>query len=182
MDKIICLVGESGSGKTTIAKALAEKGYNVVQSYTTRMPRHDNEWGHLFVSEDTYEYMKKYKKLVAYTYYHGNHYWALEEQFKGTSIYIIDPVGVDKLKTCLPITVVYLKTDDHVRYSRLLERERANYKIEEWIDWKIARKIRDSVNSRMKNDKECFKVVKADYVVDNNGHVEQTLDALSKIF
>ena len=50
MDTIFCLVGPSGSGKTTVAKALEKHGYNVIQSYTTRPRRSENEWGHTFVT------------------------------------------------------------------------------------------------------------------------------------
>ena len=45
-NRIVCLVGPSGSGKTTIAKKLADEGYNIILSYTTREKRASGEWGH----------------------------------------------------------------------------------------------------------------------------------------
>ncbi len=50
-DKLILLVGPSGSGKTTISKELEKEGYNIIHSYTTRMPREPNEWGHTFIPQ-----------------------------------------------------------------------------------------------------------------------------------
>ena len=50
-DKIVNLVGASGSGKTTLAKELEKKGFNVLQSYTTRKPRCKSEWGHTFMED-----------------------------------------------------------------------------------------------------------------------------------
>lgn len=80
MDTIFCLVGPSGSGKTTVAKALEKHGYNVIQSYTTRPQRSDNEWGHTFV---TAIYSDKppwvMDNVIAYNEFAGNHYWATKE-------------------------------------------------------------------------------------------------------
>lgn len=60
---VLLLVGKSGSGKTEIANQFRQRGYDVLQSYTTRKPRNENEWGHLFCSEDEYEHLKTKEKL-----------------------------------------------------------------------------------------------------------------------
>ena len=94
---IICLlVGPSGSGKTTIANKLSEeKGWKVLQSYTTRPKRYSNETGHIFVSEEEFEQYKN--DLCAYTEFDGYKYWATNQQVDESEIYIIDPAGVDFL-------------------------------------------------------------------------------------
>jgi guanylate kinase len=79
MDKIICLVGPSGSGKTTVARGLEKEGYNIIQSYTTRKPRFEGEWGHTFIEE--YKLLPGIglpKDMIAYfnSYNSGHHYFA----------------------------------------------------------------------------------------------------------
>jgi Guanylate kinase len=59
MSKIICISGESGSGKTTIAELLEKRGYNYIESYTTRPMRFQDEEGHIFVNMDRYNKDKK---------------------------------------------------------------------------------------------------------------------------
>ena len=56
---LLVLLGESGTGKTTIANELRNK-YNmkVLQSYTTRPKRDENEDGHTFVSLGEYLLLK----------------------------------------------------------------------------------------------------------------------------
>lgn len=53
MDRLVLLVGPSGSGKTTVAKELEKEGYNIIHSYTTRLPREPDEWGHTFIPQLT---------------------------------------------------------------------------------------------------------------------------------
>jgi guanylate kinase len=99
MDRIIALVGESGSGKTTIAKELEKRGYNVIKSYTTRPEREPGEWGHIFGDMDWYFNDTNGDRVIADTFYNNEYYWATKEQYqgKGTSIYIIDPLGTYSL-------------------------------------------------------------------------------------
>lgn len=168
-DRIICLVGESGSGKTTIAKALYDKGYNVIQSYTTREPRENDEWGHIFTDWGKYANTPK-ESIIAYTYYDSNHYWATTEQYigKGDTIYIIEPVGIKNLQEVVKDTeviVIYLKCDKVVRLERMLDRGDSNEKAHE----------------RIAVDEEVFETVKCDAVIDSNGEVEKTISLIEKV-
>lgn len=125
-DTIICLIGASGVGKTTVAKVLHDQGFNVIQSYTTRPQRSDDEWGHTFVSENLKEIFtmkplplppESLREGVEYpghvvvrnmppgviaheVLYNGHHYWATVNQYrgKGVSIYVIDPKGAKSVK------------------------------------------------------------------------------------
>ncbi|HHV72189.1 MAG TPA: AAA family ATPase [Clostridia bacterium] len=169
LDKIICLVGESGSGKTTLAMRLERESYNVIKSYTTRPPRYPNEWGHIFVLEEEYWKQKK-SEMLAYTYFDGYHYWAKFEQYKGKgiSLYIIDPQGVKDLKETVKdaeIVVIYLKVDQEERINRMI---------------KAGRKEED-IKKRVKHDSLKFKIVCCDYVVDNNGSIDETLEVIKKL-
>ena len=49
-ETIFLIIGESGSGKTTLVSSLEkQKNLKSIQSYTTRPPRYENEYGHIFV-------------------------------------------------------------------------------------------------------------------------------------
>ena len=54
-ETIFLIIGESGSGKTTLVSSLEkQKNLKSIQSYTTRPPRYENEYGHIFVSENEF--------------------------------------------------------------------------------------------------------------------------------
>lgn len=93
---IYLFVGESGNGKTTVVDEL-ERLYNLkpIQSYSTRPKRHENETGHVFVSEDDFDQLKD---LVAYTKFNGYRYCATFEQVETNELYVIDPTGIDYFK------------------------------------------------------------------------------------
>lgn len=128
-DFIFCIVGKSGTGKTTLVKNLEKLGdYNVIHSFTTRKPRHDNEYGHIFVNKDVFPEIRETRPddIVAYTHYNGNHYWADRLQFKGVSLYVVDFPGIQLLKKSnmnMEIKTIYL----HADYHDLLKRLRLRY-------------------------------------------------------
>jgi len=181
MDKIICLVGESGSGKTTLCKELEKQGYNIIKSYTIRKPRSKDEYGHIFVNENnsTVEMFKwnttinhegktvlcgYYPEIIAYTFFDNNSYWAEKGQYqgKGTSIYVIDPDGVQYLKekvTDAEILTIYIKCDKEIRLLRMLKEREP-----------------ESVKNRLINDKEAFRIIQCDYCVDGNREIDEVLE------
>lgn len=176
-DKIICLVGESGSGKSTIAELLEKEGYNYIQSYTTRKPRFENEKGHIFVEHapKALDINGFYKEeilkngIIAYIYFDNNYYWATKEQYqnKGISLYIVDPNGVKELKNDIKdaeIIAIYIKVDEKERSNRMLKRRDPQ-----------------SAKDRIKHDREIFKVVQCEYVVNNNENIEDTVKLIKQI-
>lgn len=192
MDKIICLVGESGSGKSTIAELLGKDGYNYIQSYTTRPERYKGEKGHIFVDclpeKDFYIYdcidnkVEPQENVIAYTFYSGNHYWTVKEQYhgKGTSIYVIDPAGIKYLKektTDAEILVIYLKADEEIRQHRMFNRET------KYVTNSPSRSCMAGllIGQRLINDKEAFKVVPCDYVVDANRGIKEVLKDIEEL-
>lgn len=168
-DIIFCLVGESGSGKITVSHMLHKGGINVIQSYTNRPPREPNEWGHIFVSYSDLRNTSK-KDFIAYVFYNQYHYWATRQQYKGfgATIYVIDPKGLDLLRrlvTDVRIVVIYLKTDVKIRRMRMRRQNRTSKEI----------------NQRLEVDKEVFKFIVCDYVVDTDFPLVTVFDRIYEI-
>jgi guanylate kinase len=170
-DKIICLVGESGSGKTTIARLLDAEGYNVIQSYTTREERQESEWGHTFVNEDIllqHEAVPGY--IMAYKKYCGFHYWATKDQYLncGTSIYVVDPDGVDMLLERVNdagVVIIYLNVEVYDRITRMQEQGRSI----------------QTVCDRVSYDNQAFRIVRCNWVIDAEGTIEETLELVKEV-
>ncbi|MDP4147366.1 MAG: AAA family ATPase [Bacillota bacterium] len=182
MDKIICLVGESGSGKTTLCKDLESEGYNIIKSYTTRKPRYEGEYGHIFT--DDYARVKDMiyipEPVIAYTYFDNEHYWATKEQYenKGVSIYVIDPVGINQLRESVKdaeITVVYLRCSRQERYQRMKNRIIFNG---DGTNRKLA--MNEAMN-RILHDESKFNSVKCDYSVNADRSIRDILADLRRI-
>lgn len=170
-DKIICLVGLSGSGKTTIARILDKAfKYNVIQSYTTRPPRSENEYGHTFATEQEYEDTLK-PDIVAYTNYNGYHYWTLKSQYqnKGNSIFVVDPRGVKLLKENVKdaeIIVAMIHTDRSIRFSRIAEEE------------KLTSAQIPLLNKRLDRELDQYGLVECDFALLNNEGSDKTAELL----
>ena len=97
--KIICIVGKSGSGKTFIANYLEEEyGIPMIESRTTRPPRHDGEKGHNFVSDAEFDTYKDEWK-IAYTKFGNYRYTCLHSDvIEPLSCYVIDEFGLMYLR------------------------------------------------------------------------------------
>ncbi|QSF43461.1 AAA family ATPase [Paenibacillus tianjinensis] len=125
--KCFVLMGYSGSGKTEIAKALEKYSYNILQSYTTRQPRYEGEYGHMFCTVDEYEQFERNGEVAAYSLIEGNHYFSTKEQIYNTPnlIYVCDPDGIKDLKekiTDIEFITIYIKVDKKTRMRRMHER------------------------------------------------------------
>jgi guanylate kinase len=157
MKKVFILMGYSGSGKTEIAKELEKYGYNVLQSYTTRQPRYEGEYGHIFCNVEDYEVFKKNGQIAAYSLIEGNHYFSTLEQFHLNDkpiIYVCDPDGINDLKeriVNIEFITIYIKVDKHTRWRRMISRGDDVVK----------------VMSRVAQDGEKFKKKRYDYQVAN---------------
>ncbi|MFL0196925.1 AAA family ATPase [Clostridium sp. WILCCON 0269] len=203
MDKLICLVGESGSGKSTMATLLEKEGYNYIRSYTTRKPRHEGERGHIFVDivpsitvdngKEGFEGALDEENIIAYTFFDKAHYWSTKEQYqgKGTSIYIIDPTGVKYLKEKVKdaeIMVIYLKADERKRKARIINRGCEKIKFvpssrnqQKRMRMQIKTTTQQEVYRRIKYDRDVFKIIKCDYVIDANRSIEEVLEDIKRI-
>jgi guanylate kinase len=176
-DVVICLIGESGSGKSTIANMLGDRGYNVIDSYTTRTPRYEGEGGHIYIKDKHIGELAAQDKLgggnfevMAYTYFDNEHYWVVRGQYlnKGISIYVVDVAGYQQLKLKeheVKLVAIYLKTDANTRVGRMMNR--GDYK--------------DKIAQRIQHDYEIFSVVPCDYAVDANGELDEVFSKIMKI-
>lgn len=122
----ILLVGKSGSGKNTVQDYLVNKyGLKPLVSYTTRAKRYPEEDTHTFITEQEYEEIKQKEKIIAYTSYNGNHYFATEKQFRESDIYIIDLDGlwyIRHLDIDVPYIAIYLDVSSEIRTERMAAR------------------------------------------------------------
>lgn len=199
--KVINIVGASSSGKTTIAKRLEKMGYNIIKSYTTRLPRYENEWGHRFIGEysvhkhndnimindithTTLHYMHD---MVAYfnEYNPEHHYFITDDQIAiGTvNVCLVDPKGALSIKEYysdnpdVKVVTIFIQTDEDVRAERLANKLDDKTILKYNTDPKT---ILDVWN-RLRPDREIFKLVKCDYVVNGNGKISHTLDRIDTI-
>lgn len=180
-DIIIAVIGKSGSGKSEIVKRYYDKGLNVIQSYTDRPMRYDNEWGHIFIkTEDVDKYREE---MIAYTFYDKYHYFATRSQYKGKGVtfYVIDPKGVAELKrkiTDAELKFIFICVDEEIRIERMVKRSMT--KLEESYG-KEVQALYASARRRAEYDRKAFKIVQCDYVVDNNGKLIETFETIDEI-
>lgn len=192
--KVINLVGASGCGKSTIAKQLDG---NVIQSYTTRLPRYMGEPGHIFIEninpiDDLVEIihypdiMTQTQRIetiynsdiVAYAKLYGEHYFATLEQFQElqNNIYVVDPIGAEQVikyfsDLNIPVITIYIQVDEIIRYERLKNREHKLNPTELELE----------VLNRLEADRRDFNVVACNYVVDGNGSIDEVIERVRKL-
>jgi len=97
---IITICGKSGSGKSEIAHYIKEK-FKIpqIQSYTDRPKRSSNEKGHIFISPEEFDTIKK-DDMIAWTNFGGNRYCATKQQvYTKINTYIIDERGLVELQS-----------------------------------------------------------------------------------
>lgn len=208
--KVICLIGASGSGKTTVALKLDEisSEYNIIQSYTTRPPREDGEFGHTFIEDPFISYDKNNeinyiqegvnpsgksywrKQMIAYfnSYKSGTHYFATDEQviIGCTNIYIVDSKGAEMVHeffkdSDVEVITVYLQVDEQERRYRMINR--AIPTVSQFRSGKTYshQTLLKEVSSRLESDKLLFQTVKCDYVVDGNQDIDMVVNLIREV-
>ena len=124
---LLCVMAESSAGKDTLVNKLCEiTGYRQLISYSTR-PRRVNEGNtHIFVTDEDYQAMFEAGQVAAYTEINNCKYWCTINQLYATDIYVIDPIGVEVLKSLnfpnLRIVSVYINVPEEIRKQRAKSR------------------------------------------------------------
>lgn len=167
MKTVFLILAESGSGKTKLAMELGYYGYKVIQSYTTRPPRTNNEWGHLFCNDAEYEAFKGNREIAAYSLFNQYHYFTTRKQLEESDIYVVDPDGIEDLKRNVKdirFVTIYLNVDMGTRINRMTKRGDSL----------------STIADRLIVDAEKFANKKYDYCVPNN-NLTRTIDVLRYI-
>lgn len=164
--KILTVIGRSASGKDYIARRLsAIFGYPLIVSHTTRPMRKKETDGveHWFDTKEEFQNVLDNQTVIAYTKIGEYEYCATLEDIKQDSIYIIDPDGLEYLKTNfgneLDIITVYIYCDDSARKIRSVMRQ------DFVADWKKRNKAEDRQFTEFEADR------KWDVIIDNSGRL-----------
>lgn len=134
---VIAIIGESGSGKSMVGEYLAyEYGINLVQSYTDRERRSNNETGHTFLSPKQMDKVLEGDTL-AYTKFGDNRYCCIADDLHKANCYVIDEDGIKMLEEDwgeeLDIFTIRIKRDDDKRLASVgkdrIDRDKGRYSL-----------------------------------------------------
>ncbi len=122
MKTVFLIVGESASGKDSLVQRVCkDMSLKQVISYTTRARRLGEGDSHIFIDKADVD---KYRDdMIAYTEIDGNEYFATSKQLEESDIYVIDPIGIKRLKTLVANTnmrfvTIYINTPLGIRKIR----------------------------------------------------------------
>lgn len=151
---LLCVMGKTATGKDSLVDALCQ--HNNIQkviSYTTR-PRRENEGDtHYFVTEDVYHQMKTEEQIAAETQIGQYYYWATIEQLYKCNVYIIDYLGLKKLRELnlpgLKFVTVYIHAPDDIREYRALSQrgdEKKKWRVRNYSEKEQFRQLEKAVD------------------------------------
>ena len=126
---LLLILGKSASGKDFLTNKLCERtGLKQLISYTTRERRVNEGETHIFATEEDYEQMKSESKIAAFTQIGPYKYWSTTDQLYTTDCYIIDYLGLKKLRELnlpnLRLVSVYVNVPDSVREDRAINQRK----------------------------------------------------------
>lgn len=172
-EKTIILLGKSAAGKDYILNHLKENfGFNSIVSHTTR-PIRENEINgkdYYFITTKEFSKMLRDEEFIEtreYTTCFNNkqdvwYYGISKEEFdnKSKKICVVDTSGQKEIIEYYGkenIISIYIDVEDNIREQRA--KLRGSFSQSEW-------------DRRLKDDNKKFKNIKYDYIVKNNGTIE----------
>ena len=181
--KIIAIEGESASGKDSIAKYITKNfGIKPIVSFATR-PMRDGEVNgreHWFITPEEMERIKSEEHMLAYTKIEdktkvsvdGYEYCTTIESLEGdTAIYVIDPNGIEYMKSNkeimdkIDLLVLYVYVPYEVR------KERAKQNRSDFEKFEIRTAQESAQFEKMRNNKAY------DYLIENIDYDQACLSA-----
>ena len=144
--KVFLICGRTASGKDSIANKLAEQGYKLLTSYTTRPRRANEKDTHIFITKEEINGFKKPQdnldSIIAYTKIGECEYFATMRQLLECDIYIIDPVGIKYLEKLVPqikeiynidleLVTIFISVSEQECFTRALGRSDNREKVVE---------------------------------------------------
>ena len=171
MKPIVLIVGASGSGKSSLVEELEKVyGFKSIPSYTTRPPRHENEKGHTFVTDEQFNNLNN---IIAYAETTNARYCVTQDMFDNEDydLYVIDNSGIKYLKENYkgqrPMYVAFITCPLRQRYERIIKRADNN---PDPIGFALERIEHDAVE---------FRNVDYDIKIDNSdGHYTNAFTSL----
>lgn len=126
MKTVFLIAGESASGKDSLVQRVCkDMSLKQVISYTTRARRLGEGDSHIFIDKADVD---KYRDdMIAYTEIDGNEYFATSQQLEESDIYVIDPIGIKRLRTLVAnknmrFVTIYINTPLGIRKVRSANR------------------------------------------------------------
>ena len=175
MKTITCIVGRTASGKDTFTGMLKEHGLKPVISHTTRPIRSTETDGvqHYFISEEeAARILKDRDNIAAYTEINGCKYFTTVKSLMNADIYVIDPKGIEYLKTRHP--EINLKVIN-IRCDRGVNKDHAN----------IRQDDEEVFKKRFEAESEQFdqfeKEGQYDLLIWNNGTLDELREQADKV-
>lgn len=173
MKKIYIITGRTGSGKSTLCQKLSEQFNYPLLSFASM--------GNKFAKSKGYNRIRECHlamELNEFKNQMSNHLFnTVESELENNNQIIIDGLYVDtvvlKLKEKYDCTLIYLNTDDEIRYERVAKR--LSISIEQ------ARE-ENQIKERLKDEVGINELIKiSDYIVDGNKTPEEIFTYSCKI-
>ena len=158
---LIAIIAPSGAGKTTLVNKLHKCfGYIPLKSYTTRLPRENDDAdlsSHTFCDMKEAAFFSEQKQIVCSTWFAGNFYFCTKSQLDNSDLYVLDVNGLKDLYRNYhdrPILSIYLDVDSSIVAERMSKRGDSD----------------EEIFKRLQHDTEAFKDAKeyVDFVCDNS--------------
>lgn len=173
MKELYIITGRTGSGKSTLCKKIAEQFNYTLLSFATMGNKFAKDHGYNRIRECHLDMdLEEFKNKMS------NHLLnSIESELKTSDKIIIDGLYFDtvvyKLKESYNCTLIYLNTDDEIRYQRVAERLS--------IPLDQARE-ENQIKEQLKDDVGIKELIKtSDYEINGNYSIEEVFNSFVEI-